>query len=215
MFLPGNRPGSITLAMLRHAAIPAVAATLLIAGCGSSSPGAGDPSSAASLKSAGIQFASCMRSHGVPNFPDPSGNGGGGLQIQSSKSPSGQSMSVNGVPVDAPAFESAMSKCQKYMPRPKALPGGITQVKANALKFARCMRSNGVPNFPDPTVKSGPNGGIGVQVGGPGIDPQSPALQAAQRKCRPLMDLPGGGLPAGSPSNPNSQLPSGKSSGSG
>jgi hypothetical protein len=179
--------------MLRYATIPALAATLLIAACGSSKDPSNDPSSA-SLKSAGLQFASCMRSHGIPNFPDPGANGGGGLQIQSSqRNGQGQTMTVDGVPVNAPAFQSAMNTCQKYMPRPKALPGGIAQVKANALKMAQCMRSHGVPNFPDPTVKSGPGGGIGVQLGGAGVDPQSPAFEAAQRKCKPLMGLPGGG----------------------
>jgi len=180
--------------MLRYATIPALAATMLLAGCGSSSPStSNDPASA---QRAGLEFASCMRSHGVPNFPDPSSSNGGGLQIQSSqRSGQGQSMTVNGVPVNAPAFQSAMNTCQKYMPRPKALPGGITQVKANALKMAQCMRSHGVPNFPDPTVKSGPNGGIGVQVAGPGLNPQAPAFQAAQQKCRGFMGVPRGGLP--------------------
>jgi hypothetical protein len=182
--------------MLRYATIPALAATLLVAGCGGSKDPSNDPSSA-SLRSAGLEFASCMRSHGVPNFPDPNAGSGGGLQVQASRNAQGQTMTVNGVSVNAPAFQSAMNTCQKYMPRPKALPGGITQVKANALKLAQCMRSHGVPNFPDPTVKSGPNGGIGVQLAGPGLNPQSPALQAAQRKCRPLMGLPGG-LKAGS-----------------
>jgi hypothetical protein len=181
--------------MLRYATIPALAATLLIAGCGGSKDPSNDPSSA-SLRSAGLQFASCMRSHGVPNFPDPSAGNGGGLQIQSSqRNGQGQTMTVNGVPVNAPAFQSAMNSCQKYMPRPKALPGGITQVKANALKMAQCMRSHGVPNFPDPTVKSGPNGGIGVQIAGPGLNPQSPAFQAAQQKCRGFIGVPGGSLP--------------------
>jgi hypothetical protein len=199
--------------MLRYATIPALAATLLVAGCGSSKDPSNGPSSA-SVRSAGLEFAGCMRSHGVPNFPDPSAGSGGGLQIQSSqRNGQGQSMTVNGVPVNAPAFQSAMNTCQKYMPRPKALPGGITQVKANALKMAQCMRSHGVPNFPDPTVKSGPNGGIGVQISGPGLNSQSPAFQAAQRKCKPLMGRPGGG--PGAPTSPNSQVASGGSSGSG
>ncbi len=199
--------------MLRYATIPALAATLLIAGCGGSRDPSNDPSSA-SLRSAGLEFAACMRSHGVPNFPDPSTSSGGGLQIQSSqRNGQGQTMTVNGVPVNAPAFQSAMNTCQKYMPKPKLISGGITQLKANALKMAQCMRSHGVPNFPDPTVKSGPNGGIGIQIAGPGLNPQSPALQAAQQKCRGFMGLPAGG--PGAPTSPNSQVPAGGSSGSG
>jgi hypothetical protein len=195
--------------MLRYATIPALAATLLVAGCGGSKGPSNDPSSA-SLRSAGLQFASCMRSHGVPNFSDPSAGSGGGLQIQASRNAQGQTMTVNGVPVDAPAFQSAMNTCQKYMPKPKLISGGITQLKANALKYGECMRSNGVPNFPDPKVQSGPNGGVGVQIGvGSGIDPQAPAFKAAQQKGRSIMGLPGGGLP------PKGQVPDGGSSGSG
>jgi hypothetical protein len=199
--------------MLRYATIPALAAMLLIAACGGSKDPSNDPSSA-SLKSAGLQFAACMRSHGVPNFPDPSASNGGGLQIQSSqRNGQGQTMTVNGVPVNAPAFQSAMNTCQKYMPKPKLISGGITRLKANALKYGECMRSNGVPNFPDPKVESGPNGGVGVQIGGSGIDPQAPAFKAAQQKCRSIMGLPAGG--PGAPTSPNSQVPAGGSSGSG
>jgi hypothetical protein len=60
--------------------------------------------------------------------------------------------------------------------------------KANTgLRFADCMRANGVPNFPDPQ-----GGGGGIQIpAGSGINPQSPAFQAAQKTCFKL--LPGGG----------------------
>jgi hypothetical protein len=202
--------------MLRYATIPALAATLLVAGCASSSTkSANDPSSTqSSAQSSGILFAECMRSHGVPNFPDPKAGSGGGLQIQASeRNGQGQTVTVNGVSVNAPAFQSAMKACQKDMPKPKPISGGITQLRANAIKYGECMRSNGVPNFPDPKVQSGANGGVGVQIGGSGIDPQSPAFKAAQQKCRSIMGLPGGG--PGTPTSPNSQVPSGGSSGSG
>ena len=61
------------------------------------------------------------------------------------------------------------------------------------VKFAVCMRSNGVPNLPDPV------GGGGIQIpSNSGINPQSPAFQAARAKCTHL--LPGGGPPKGPPS---------------
>jgi hypothetical protein len=44
------------------------------------------------------------------------------------------------------------------------------------------MRSHGVPNFPDPVFKS-TGGGIGIQIGGAGIDPGSPAFQNAAKQC--------------------------------
>jgi hypothetical protein len=50
------------------------------------------------------------------------------------------------------------------------------------LKFARCMRSHGVPNFPDP--KAGGALVIGKKAG---VDPNTSQFQAAQRTCRTLV----------------------------
>ena len=67
--------------------------------------------------------------------------------------------------------------------------GTATSAKAGSnqmLKFSGCMRANGVPNFPDPSA------GGGIQISpGSGLNPQSPAFQAAQKTCAKL--LPGGG----------------------
>jgi hypothetical protein len=57
-----------------------------------------------------------------------------------------------------------------------------------ALKFAQCMRDNGVPNFKDPKVDE--NGGIGIDAPD-GADPAK--IDAAMQKCRQY--LPGGGQP--------------------
>jgi hypothetical protein len=64
---------------------------------------------------------------------------------------------------------------------------GSSSNRANAgIRFADCMRANGVPNFPDP-----PSGG-GIQIpDGSGINPRSPAFQSALKGCSKL--LPGGG----------------------
>jgi len=173
--------------MSRYPALLLLAAAPLLAACGSSNT---STTSAASFQSQGIAYSKCMRSHGVPNFPDPGGRNGGGIQIQASaESGSGQTLTVNGVPISAPAFQSASQACQKLMPKPKATPGGLALAKKNGVKFAECMRSHGVPNFPDPQIQSGPGGGVGVRIGGPGsgIDPRSPAFQSAQKTCGKLL----------------------------
>jgi hypothetical protein len=58
-------------------------------------------------------------------------------------------------------------------------------------QFAKCMRDNGVENFPDPQE----DGGIMIQGGGPGstdgLNPDDPTFKAAQEKCQSL--LPNGG----------------------
>jgi hypothetical protein len=47
------------------------------------------------------------------------------------------------------------------------------------------MRAHGVTNFPDPSS------GGGINISGTGVNPRSPAFQAAQTTCFEL--LPGGG----------------------
>jgi hypothetical protein len=173
--------------MFRRAATISVclAVSLALAACGSSSPG----TSAAKLKAdAFLSFARCMRANGVSSFPDPGGATGGGLRIQAfpSAGASPQSLTVNGTPVNAPAFRSAMSKCQGKLPhfgRPSAQQ--LARMRKGALAMARCMRAHGIPNFPDPQFRSGPGGRLGIAIGpGSGVDPSSPAFQAAARACQ-------------------------------
>jgi hypothetical protein len=118
-----------------------------------------------------------MRSDGVPNFPDLSS---GGIRIEGG----GQTLLVNGVSVNASAFLAARAKCQKYMPT-RTVASGPQQAQALArtLKFARCMRSHGVPNFPDPKVTTGTNGNAVVDLRGAGLNFQSPAFKAAAKGC--------------------------------
>jgi hypothetical protein len=159
-----------------------LAASLGLAACGSSTPNArgstsaqGDPANAGKA----LAFARCMRSHGVSNFPDPTG-GKFGLQVQATPN----STRVNGVEVNGPAFQSALKACRSYLPNgghPSAAQ--TAKVKAQALAMARCMRSHGVPNFPDPQFETAPGGGFGIRLGGAGINSNSPAFQAAQKVC--------------------------------
>jgi hypothetical protein len=66
------------------------------------------------------------------------------------------------------------------------------------LAFAKCMRADGVPNFPDPSPGDGSLFRIGT-----GINPSSPAVEAAQAKCQKLI---GGGPPGpGSTTHPSAQ----------
>ncbi len=54
------------------------------------------------------------------------------------------------------------------------------------LAFARCMRANGVSDFPDPKT------GAGAVFIPAGNNPSAPAFMAAQAKCQKLMPVPGG-----------------------
>ncbi len=76
-------------------------------------------------------------------------------------------------------------------------PAQQAQMQAQALKFSACMRSHGVPSFPDPQF-SGGHVGIRIQGGpGTGLDPRSPIFQAAQKACS--AEVPGFGPKAAAP----------------
>jgi hypothetical protein len=126
------------------------------------------------------KFASCMRSHGVPNFPDPDSSGSVSIGSDS------------GIDPRSPKFQAAQKACEKDMPKgPAPSPEEQAKAKAAALAFSACMRSHGVPKFPDPVFSDGKttlqlNGGPGS-----GLDPSSPKFKAAQEACR--SKLPGGG----------------------
>jgi hypothetical protein len=142
-----------------------VGCVLAISACGSS----GSPSSAAGTGSGdalALKFANCMRSHGVPDFPDPG------------KPVGGQGSPIN---TQAPAVQSAGRTCDKltHNPEPKGSPAPESQRRA-ALANAQCIREHGVPNFPDPTFPS--SGGMSVNLAG--LNPQSPAFEHAQAACR-------------------------------
>jgi hypothetical protein len=172
-----------------------LATTTSVAACGGSSP-TNTTASTAGHKSEALKLAECMRSHGVPDFPDPIS--GGGFAIQSSANGSNASVTVDGhkLNVSGPAFNTAMRDCARYQPQGPAISGAqLAQVKQGTLRMAACMRSHGVPNFPDPRVTTGPGGkGIAVQIGGPGaepgsgrLNPQSPAFINAQKVCQKYM----------------------------
>lgn len=72
-------------------------------------------------------------------------------------------------------------------------PAQRVQQEVVGLLFSRCMRSHGVPNYPDPPAPSG--GGVGLFVfGGSGIDPAAPLFRIAQRSCFSILTHRRGGL---------------------
>jgi hypothetical protein len=160
-----------------------VAAVLAAAGCGDSSStnpptasgGAGNASSG-SAKAA--QFAQCMRSHGLANFPDPTAEGSFNL-------PAGMSSS--------PQFASADRACRSLAP-PGSLSGQgpTTQQLNQTVKFVSCMRKHGESNFPDPSA----NGTFQLSGSSNPIDAKSPQFKSAMSACHALLP-PGTGFGAG------------------
>jgi hypothetical protein len=124
-----------------------------------------------------------MRSHGVPNFPDPDADG---------SFPGAQALGNLGIDPNSPAYLAAQKACQSLLPGgSQPLSQQVKQAEQDALKFAQCMRSHGVPNFPDPKFNTS-GGGFSITISGPGsgIDVGSPIVQEATKACRQYM-LPG------------------------
>ena len=156
---------------------------LVLAACGGASGSGSAPTATNRSQSASlVAFAACMRSHGVPSFPDPT------------TGPEGpNSFGIDGyifnlpanLDTQSPAYETANQNCQKLI---QNAGGGFhplpEKAREAAFAHARCMRAQGVPNFPDPVVSTS-DGGISVRSGGPGMNPQSPAFQHAQKVCQP------------------------------
>jgi len=166
----------------------------------SSSPASGggssSPESSASTQQKMVKFSQCMRTHGEPEFPEPTE---GDIELHSRNG--------HGPNPESPRFQAAEKACSKYAPS-KVAPSPAEQAKMQegALKFSACMRSHGVPNFPDPEFHHS-GGGVGIRIGGKGsgIDPNSPQFKAAQKTCqsdlpRPKGAGPGGGGPSTSSS---------------
>jgi hypothetical protein len=123
----------------------------------------------------GEKFSSCMRKHGVMNYPDP--NSQGLVTINSRM----------GINPDSPVFSAAQATCQKLLPdggQPAAAQ--IAQRQQQLRAVSACMRAHGIKDFPDPSSH-----GL-VLHGGPGSDlnPNNPLLLKAFTACQPGMPAP-------------------------
>jgi hypothetical protein len=135
-------------------------------GVASVSSSASQASSHSGTKPSTLAYAQCMQSHGIKNFPEPGSNGA--LQLAP-----GQSLPDP----NSPQFQAAFKVCVPLNPAGSIAPNAQQQAQqvAKDIALAKCMRSHGVPNFPDPDV----NGTFNLQ----GIDTNSPQVQSATAAC--------------------------------
>jgi hypothetical protein len=153
--------------MSRAAAAVGVAGlVLLAAACG----GAKGTSASSAHQNGAVAFAACMRSHRVPNWPDPNSAGA----FDKSKL---TTQELGAGPTQVQAAEQA---CNHLLPNGGSGPSAAQRQQANAqgLEFARCVRAHGVPNFPDPA-----GDGRIPDPATVGIDQGSPKFEAANHAC--------------------------------
>jgi hypothetical protein len=152
-----NRDTTIRRAGLYAALLVALA--LLAAACGgSNSPGAADGGSPGNSASASaVAYSACMRSHGVPEYPDPGSNGNlpkGKAQdfgVSNSQYQAAERACRHLLPNSDTMFIASLNQCLMTGDCPHAV---VQRALTEGLKFARCMRNHGVPNWPDPTIDS-------------------------------------------------------------
>jgi hypothetical protein len=176
---------------------------VLVGACGGGSPGQGVVSlgktptatgssaaqggSVASRESSALAYTHCMRTHGEPNMPEPSFRGGH-ISISISAG--------SGVDPASPQFKAANNACRRLVPKTggRAVGNTITPAEqADYLRAAACMRSHGVPNFPDPTFEDDR-----VEFNSPTlIDTNSSEYKSAVASCQKL-------IPAGLPDSSSS-----------
>jgi hypothetical protein len=149
--------------------VAATVASLLAAGC----DGGSSTNAAATTQTGVLAYSQCMHSHGVPSFPDPDSSG---------SIPKDKIIALG----NSRQFQAAESACQHVMPASGLGPEKTVQPTrtrlADALSFARCMRSRGFPGFPDPTSQ----GQLTPEmVTAAGIDLHQPNVLSAGLACAP------------------------------
>ena len=166
------------LALLAVAAAAVAGVTTACSSSSTSSP-AHAAGHAARSASSSLAYSACMRSHGVHNFPDPSaGSNGQQVTIQQG----------SGIDPNSPAFQAAQRSCQSLLPAGKTAGGGSVSPaeRARILRYAACIRTHGVPNYPDPTFN-----GNAIDFGNLSGFADLPQYQSALRACASLNPMHG------------------------
>jgi hypothetical protein len=144
------------------------------------SDGSGSPTTAAPTGNATKlldEWAACMRSHGDPSQTDPTIDADKVIHITMQNVSQTVSSEAHG----------STGPCSNYeLAAENALRGGQSAPQAPSLaaqlKYAECMRANGVPKYPDP------NGSQEQSIGN--LDPNSPAFQDANKLCVKKTGMP-------------------------
>ena len=136
-----------------------------------------------------------MRSHGVPDFPDPLGSGEvpkGSAQefgVSSSRYQAAQTACQHLYPTTGGSggvlTKDSLGQCEETGDCPQAL---VQQAMTALRTYAQCMRSHGVPNWPDPTIDSEGRPGVNL-VAITGTNWNSPQISNKMQDCYHVMPV--------------------------
>jgi hypothetical protein len=162
---------------------PARAAAIVIVASSLTLPAAALASSQPNIQKA-LAYSRCMRSHGVLRFPDPSSSG------------AIPKATLQQLGVSLAEWQSAQTACRYLLPNGGNGPSQaqVQQWMAGMWHFARCMRSHGVSNWPDPVIDAG--GDPEFYLNGK-IDQNSPLVSSKIHQC--LHFLPSYAISPGNP----------------
>jgi hypothetical protein len=190
-----GRPGRLPLLLL----LAALGAGAACSGSGSGgSDGVASVKTASDKKEAGddedkpvkdreeafLDFARCMREHGI-DMPDPDTSGGGGtVKFGVARPAPGSAAAAAGTKIDAGMedFQKANDACKDILGDvgPQTMdPKQQQEMQDRALAFSKCMREHGV-DMPDPQFSG--QGAVTMRIG-EGLDPNDPKFQEAQQAC--------------------------------
>jgi hypothetical protein len=185
----------------RRSALLVILATtvLLLAACGSPSPTAVHTVGSSSNSVWTAAFSSCMRDHGIHGFPDPAPGGRPfsvdpqQLGVSSSRYLAAEQSCNHLLPAGG-TLQQQTQQCLLFGDCPQSL---VQRLLTIGRTYARCMRSHGVPDFPDPSISA--KGGRPVfDLTVAGVDVQSTDSQqfrAKDQTCRRLIKVPMPNLP--------------------
>jgi hypothetical protein len=164
-------------------AVAALAMVVVSAGCGGTRSSGGTTSAAtptgignnggngtATTREKAVKFGECIRANGVGAFPDPDASG---------------AFPTAGISVSRAVWDKALRACKELQPAGSLSVKRSAEQQSAALKFAQCMRENGVKDFPDPA-----NGErlvdltrLRTQIPSSGTPGGMSILHAAMEKC--------------------------------
>ena len=190
--VPRRPRGAWPTAARTAAAIIAAAALVLLAAACSDSPSstslARSSTAGATPNSPLVAFSQCVRSRGVADFPDPQPG------ATNAKFPGARQLGVS-----SSLLSAAENACQHLLPAgvdDQFPPAEVPLLLSGMRQFSQCMRSHGVPNWPDPSTDS--EGRPVFDLSDHGFSRQqahSSQLGAKEDQCQSLLPSALGGIP--------------------